>query len=962
MTAICVVHAPDDGAVVRDRVLPPLPALGFDRVFLLHEASPETIAGCAAVLVVVSKAAARSTAFESAAKEALRSRTPVIVVHLGVPERTSDVLDELRRAAALSPAAAADPHRMWRRLGRLLTSPGETTDPPGGEVLAWDETAFRVLLSDAAKRGDFVFGSELVARFAAHLDGSYPTVHARADLKMLRGYRQFRLMRDYAAAAIAAGTGDWEVRRQYGQALIELKEIDAAIAVLRALTADVPEHEFENHEARGLLGRAFKQRYVDTGDPGDLPRAVEEYSAVFPRWPERTWQGVNVASCLRRAAADGVPVPLTLTPEAAAEEVLDALDAQADGPIDVWDLATRVEALVVLGRFDEAARSLDDYLAHPGMTAFEVSSTYRQFDEVLRLGEIAEGRSLLDRLRESATRLRAGGRIGTADATRFLVRVSDPDWAPTGVPGLTIGARLGTVITVAGTAATVEALLRDPLVISIEESRPAAEPDCAESLSFVRVKESYRKEDGVEFTERGAHALVAVIDDGIDVLHEAFLDEQGATRIEGVWDQTDPERDPNVPFGRLHTADDVARYLHDGVAPPRLARGGEHGTHVASIAVGRPCGEFAGGVAPHARLLVVIARSGEATGYSEAHLAALDFIDGTANMLGLPVVVNVSQGMNAGAHDGQSLLEIGFDGFSAGGRRHGRVVVKSAGNERDTHGHARLTVPPGAADDLVWECPPGGPRTVNLELWWNAANAYRFQLRPPAGPPSEWVDRGTPAVSGDVDGHGPYKIELVPAHIDNGDAQLKVQFACGGSARDEPDTWSLTVEAVQVQAAGNIEAWIERHAAPRTRFVIHATEDMTLSVPGTARSVITVGAVGAADPVRVGAFSSFGPTRSGSEKPDLCAPGVGIVAARRGSRNGVVTKNGTSMAAPHVVGAVALLLSRAVAQGNPPPTATQVQSLLRRNTLHGNTFWDRGQGYGVLDVRKLLEEGLPTLL
>ena len=512
-----------------------------------------------------------------------------------------------------------------------------------------------------------------------------------------------------------------------------------------------------------------------------------------------------------------------------------------------------------------------------------------------------------------------------------------------------------------GTARTVEALLGDPLVISIEESRPAAAPDCARSLPFVQVQPAYT-DDGGEFTERGTHALVAVIDDGIDVLHEAFLDGDGRSRIVGVWDQTDPDDDPAVPFGRLHTADDVAGYVRDGAVPARLARGGEHGTHVASIAVGRACGAFAGGVAPEARLLVVISKAAGPTGYSDAHVEALSFVDGTAAMLGLPVVVNVSQGMNAGAHDGQSQLEVAFDGFTGGGRTPGRVVVKSAGNERDTRGHARLTVPPGGADDLAWECPPGRPRTVDLELWWDAANAYRFRLDPPAGAASEWVDRCRPLVRGEVPGHGPYEIELTNSHVDNGDKRLRLRFTCGGSDRDDPDGWSLAVEAVQVKAAGNIEAWIERHPGPRTGFVTHATEEMTLSVPGTARSVITVGAVDARHPIRVGAFSSFGPTRDGIERPDLCAPGVGVVAAMRGTTTGVVAKDGTSMAAPHVAGAVALLLSRAVAQRTPPPTATQVRSLLCRNTLHTNAYWDRGQGYGVLDVRGLLETGLPSLI
>ena len=128
----------------------------------------------------------------------------------------------------------------------------------------------------------------------------------------------------------------------------------------------------------------------------------------------------------------------------------------------MWDYATRVEAHVDLGNFREALESVAEYITHPDMRPFEVFSTYRQFDEVLQLRESAEGRAILDRLLECATRLRAGGRIGTADAEdkRFLVRVADPGWAPTDVPDLVIGSRLGTIVSISGSARTIEALLR----------------------------------------------------------------------------------------------------------------------------------------------------------------------------------------------------------------------------------------------------------------------------------------------------------------------------------------------------------------------------------------------------------------------------------------------------------------------------------------------------------------------
>ena len=123
-----------------------------------------------------------------------------------------------------------------------------------------------------------------------------------------------------------------------------------------------------------------------------------------------------------------------------------------------------------------------------------------------------------------------------------------------------------------------------------------------------------------------------------------------------------------------------------------------------------------------------------------------------------------------------------------------------------------------------------------------------------------------------------------------------------------------------------------------------------------------MGAVEPGIPVRVGAFSSFGPTRDGRQKPDLCAPGVAVHAALHSSGDGAVATDGTSMAAPHVTGAIALLLSKAKANGAPIPTASQIRGLLTQTTMFKNPYWDRGQGYGVLDVKALLEEGLPTLI
>lgn len=104
-----------------------------------------------------------------------------------------------------------------------------------------------------------------------------------------------------------------------------------------------------------------------------------------------------------------------------------------------------------------------------------------------------------------------------------------------------------------------------------------------------------------------------------------------------------------------------------------------------------------------------------------------------------------------------------------------------------------------------------------------------------------------------------------------------------------------------------------------TLFVISAGNGgpggQTINSPGSADAALTVAAVDRND--QVADFSSRGPRASdGAIKPDISAPGVDIVAARATNGwigdpvDGAYTRlSGTSMAAPHVAGAAALLAS-----------------------------------------------------
>ncbi len=176
---------------------------------------------------------------------------------------------------------------------------------------------------------------------------------------------------------------------------------------------------------------------------------------------------------------------------------------------------------------------------------------------------------------------------------------------------------------------------------------------------------------------------------------------------------------------------------------------------------------------------------------------------------------------------------------------------------------------------------------------------------------------------------------------------MSMSLGITGSSDGTDSTSALVNQAVQtgivaVVAAGN-----------------SGPAKYTIGSPAAAELAITVGAM--ADPGEKGfylaSFSSRGPTADGRTKPDVCAPGVSITAAKAGSVNGYVSYSGTSMATPFVAGTIALMLS-----ARPSLLPSEVKSILLTNAIDwGPSGKDVEYGSGRLDTYKAVEAAKGTV-
>lgn len=515
----------------------------------------------------------------------------------------------------------------------------------------------------------------------------------------------------------------------------------------------------------------------------------------------------------------------------------------------------------------------------------------------------------------------------------------------------------------------------------------------------------------------GKGVLVGVIDDSIWELHPSFcvpvlpVPSPGSnsrpirkTRIIAIWDQIPKGQGRDKPpagfsYGTFWSEQDINNILAQGAfGAIGLASTIDHGSHVTAIAAGNGALYDAGlapftlvGAAPEADIAFCNAAHADPTG-SAAASDAMNMIFALAEERKQPCVVNMSFGTHEGARDGTADLELAIERALIGpdGPRPGRAVVVAAGNEADMRRHSRkfmlangrrdfglkeefFTYPNG----LTVKAKDPANRLLNydrLYVWYQELAALDVRVIPPSGTPDpDWTSFGdikiSPkvcVVSGAPDpGNGKkYIVITFQAPMDLGNWRLEFRETAGV---DTPmDVWGDRIN--------------DEYIYPR--FVDgDAMADNTVTCPATAKSAIAVGnyictpgpneQYGALVSSSSRGLDSTYQVTADETRPHIAAPGRRIVSANNSSYADeadvvrIITQRfhtslvlhalmtGTSQAAPHVTGVIALMF-----QKNPTLTAPQIRSILTKTANQSQIpirgFPNRHWGYGKIDAAAAL--------
>ena len=507
--------------------------------------------------------------------------------------------------------------------------------------------------------------------------------------------------------------------------------------------------------------------------------------------------------------------------------------------------------------------------------------------------------------------------------------------------------------------------------------------------------------NGLPMNYTGKGVVVGIVDVGFQCNNPTFFTTDGKrNRIVRYWQQSNKQGP--APSGFNYGTE----LIDSNSIIPANDLDGSHATHVAGIAAGSgyttPNLQYRG-MAPEAELVFVSIKysndtlAGSALGdYVVANPTILDaykYIFDYAASVGKPAVINLSRGMHTGPHDGKSLFDIATESLVG----KGKVLVGANGNEGNNNMHWSYQFKRDTASTIMIENNRQWRQreSVYSDFWGSKNSNFAIQI--------EFIDTSkksidkSPFIYSSSD-----KVSVFKFNTDS--SIFSVAFICQAKnplnqkpnitvMADHQNQRRYAIIAHVVSDSSLVHAWNSGATREWTsgsftnklnkldfsKSYTNGNTNYTAGENGgSSKAVISVGALAARSafrnvkgvwvndsgyvvPVNITRFSSKGPSVDGRIKPNISAPGFYVPSSINNKqfsgwmldktllktvfRNDTQywsTSSGTSMAAPHVAGIVALIL-----QANPKLTAAQVKTILETTaTVDQNTGAVPNNRYG----------------
>lgn len=466
----------------------------------------------------------------------------------------------------------------------------------------------------------------------------------------------------------------------------------------------------------------------------------------------------------------------------------------------------------------------------------------------------------------------------------------------------------------------------------------------------------------------GKGVVIGFLDTGIRYEEEVFRNQDGSSRILGIWDQNinTGQTPEGLLYGTEYKKDIIDAALLSS-SPREIVPSYDeigHGTAIASVAAGSAVsgGLRFTGAAPDADIVVVKLRQAkpylrrfylvpeDVPAYAESDLiAAVKYLESYAISLVRPLVICIGLGTNMGDHEGHSILSGYLNTIAT---RRGRVVVLCGGNEGNSARHYVGQNAAGVIESTenVEIRVDEGESGFIAELWGNVPVSHAISIRSPGGETTDRVDFKVRETREFSFIYERTKIRVDHVLVEQGSGEELIFFRF---IDPTPGVWTIQVTAMggSLQERGSFHIWL-----PITEFLqgetyfLRPSPYTTITEPGNTREGITTTFYQDSNNSFYGE-SGRGFTREENIKPDLCTPGVNISSV-------LGNRTGSSMAAALLSGICAQFMQWAVVEGNNQwMESRELKRYLIRGAVRmpGITYPSREWGYGRVNISRTFD-------